>query len=80
MATASASHKETDLDVKARRGKTIFTISVFDKMAQCALLFDRYVLQRYKLKNSWLFRGLAFIPSIYKQIFAVPNYICCVLE
>lgn len=52
MATASASHKETDLDVKARRGKTIFTISVFDKMAQCALLFDRYVLQRYKLKNS----------------------------
>jgi hypothetical protein len=48
MASASGSHKESDLDVKARRGKTIFTTLVFDKMAQCALLFETmYVAHAY---------------------------------
>lgn len=48
MASASGSHKESDMDVKARRGKTIFTTLVFDKMAQCALLFAHvYVAHAY---------------------------------
>lgn len=72
MASASGSHKESDMDVKARRGKTIFTTLVFDKMAQCALLFAHVCSPCiHKDILYWIFVTflcLAFVLCIFKQI------------